>query len=256
MADTAMAALDYDLAKLADPRQPAQVHSTAVRAILEKALLSSLIVLPTQGVDETQELFEEFTGRLAAISGTLTEFIDAIDSGEDPYGARSDALSVKNFVDVLREVVDNIGAEAAEMGEDEIKRIITDRDPGDGLEDPGDPDVLRALSIRAPFGQFPLVNRCVERSFSEAVECGGCAVIVKEFRGLQARWVLRRLTRVVEPWTSRARIINRWVWVIEFVPVEFIKTITVHCCGKPSTTDVSKTVVLDRELLTFWRCYE
>ncbi|MGI9596973.1 MAG: hypothetical protein ACR2QK_12480 [Acidimicrobiales bacterium] len=256
MADTAMAALQYDLSKLTDPHPPSEVHLTAVRAVLEKSLLSSLVVLPTQGVDDTNELFERFVGDLANTSGRLTEFIDSIDSDEGSSEARSEALLAKNFIDVFREVVENIGAEAADIGEDEIARIVDERDPGDGLEDPDDPDVLRALPIRAPFGQFPLVNRCVERSFSNAVDCGGCAVIVKEFRGLQARWVLRRLTKVIEPWTSRARIINRWVWLIEFVPVEFIKTITVHCCGKPSTTSVSKQIVLDRELMTFWRCYD
>lgn len=253
---TAMAALDYDLEKLADPRQPSEVHLAAVRAILEKTFLSSLVVLPTQGVEGTEELFDEFRTILERIARALSDFMDNIDSDGGSSDARSEALGVKNFVDVFREVLDNIAEDAREFGEDEIAQIVADRDPGDGLEDPGDPDVLRAVAIRAPFGQFPIVNRCVERSFSNAVECGGCAVIVKEFRGLQARWVLRRLTRVVEPWTSRARIINRWVWVIEFVPVEFIKTITVHCCGKPGTTDVSKRVVLDRELLTFWRCYE
>lgn len=55
---------------------------------------------------------------------------------------------------------------------------------------------------------------------------------------------------MVEPWFSRRRIINRFVWVIEWVPVEFIKTISTRCCGDGPNTTVTTRTVLDRELLT------
>lgn len=246
-------ALDYDLAKVLDENQPPAVRKTAVRSVLEKFFLSGLFILPTDGVDETREIYDEQLGRLQAISGTLSELIDA--GGEGLDKVRAEALTAKNFVDVFQETAQRIADESAAIGADEVARIIEDGDPGDGLEDPDDPDVRRSIALRAPFTFFPLTSRCFERSFTSAVECGGCAVTVKEFRGLQARWVLRRITVVVEPWFSRARIVNRFVWVIEWVPVEFIKTIATKCCGDTPRTTVSRQTVLDRQLQTFWRCY-
>ena len=87
------------------------------------------------------------------------------------------------------------------------------------------------------------------------VECGGCGVMIKEFRGWQLRWVLRRITRWVEPWSSRRRLVFRWVWVLEWVPAQLIKTITVRCCSDRPTTHIQQRVVLDRALMNFWRCH-
>ena len=80
-------------------------------------------------------------------------------------------------------------------------------------------------------------------------------MVVKEFRGLQLRRVLRRITKVIEPWTSRARIIFRWIWVLEWVPVEYIKTVCVKCCCDDKKTHIEQNkVVLDRGIINFWRC--
>lgn len=86
--------------------------------------------------------------------------------------------------------------------------------------------------------------------------CGGCAVVVKEFRGFHLRWVRRLITITIEPWTSRQRIIRKVVWVLEWVPVQMIKTITVKCCSEgKSKTHIEKKVIVDRELQNFWRHY-
>jgi len=171
MADTAMAALQYDLSKLTDPRQPGKVHLTAVRAVLEKSLLSSLVVLPTQGVEDTFELFERFVGDLARTSTQLTEFIDSIDSGDGSGRARSEALLAKNFIDVFREVLDNIGAEAAEIGEDEIARIIDERDSQPVLRARASPPGARCVAPRgrrfapvSPCGDFSVSGSCQQRT--------------------------------------------------------------------------------------------
>ncbi len=250
-------ALDYDLAKILDGDQTPEVRLTAVRAVLEKFFLSSTFILPTDGVPDTGAIYDGQLARLEAISGTLAEFIDASEVDDTAFAAvRAEALTAKNFVDVFREASQRVAEDAAAVAAADVARIVAEGDPGDGLEDPDDPDVRRSVAIRAPFSYFPLVNRCRQTAYTSAVECGGCAVTVKETRGLQARWMLRRITTVVEPWFSRRRIINRFVWVIEWVPVEFIKTIAVRCCGDRPTTTVTTQTVLDRGLLDLWRCYD
>lgn len=246
-------ALDYDLKKILDPNQPAAVRGTAVKSVLEKFFLSQIFILPTNGVEDTNEIFEEQLTRMQTISGTLAEFIDTAGDGHGTAGAK--ALTAKNFIDVFQETAQRVAEESAEINADEIERIIAEGDLGDGLEDPNDPDLRRSVAIRGPFTFFPLTTRCPQNAYTTAVECGGCAITVKESRGLQARWVLRRITTVIEPWFSRRRIVNRFVWVIEWVPVEFIKTIATRCCGDTPQTTVTTQTVLDRDLMTFWRCY-
>ena len=64
----------------------------------------------------------------------------------------------------------------------------------------------------------------------------------------------RQIPIWAEPWTSRARIIGyRTIYVLEFVPTEWIKTIAFFNVGGRIDTQVTTTVVLERELLHFWR---
>jgi hypothetical protein len=83
---------------------------------------------------------------------------------------------------------------------------------------------------------------------------GECAAVVKEIQGIKVV-VTRRLIPIwVEPWFARARIVGfRSVWIWEFVPAEFIKTISVCNNNGLLNTTVSTQVVLERELMHFWR---
>ena len=58
----------------------------------------------------------------------------------------------------------------------------------------------------------------------------------------------------MEPWFARATIVGfQTVWVWEFVPAEFLKTIT-YCNigGGVVTQRVDTRIVLERQLQHFW----
>jgi hypothetical protein len=83
---------------------------------------------------------------------------------------------------------------------------------------------------------------------------GQCAGIVKEIQGIKVVVTPRRIPIWVEPWFARARIVGfKTVWTWEFVPAEFIKTISVCNANGSLTTTASTQVILERELLHFWR---
>ena len=226
---TATRAFDFDL-ELVNAKQPPEVQREAVRSLLDKFFLSSILLLPSPGkaVEETQRLFQEALERLHKTSQVLAQFL----RGEGDPEANVEALRTKNFIDVFIEAAHELGNEVLQT-------------KGKVEEGP----------IRGPFVYFPPPGPCHEQSFALQIECGGCGVVVKEFRGIQ---LIRRkviATRVIEPYASRRRIITIVVWVLEWVPAQMIKTITVRCCGDHTKTHIDKQVVLDRELMNFWRCF-
>src|SRR5881397_44922 len=83
---------------------------------------------------------------------------------------------------------------------------------------------------------------------------GQCAAIVKEIQGIKVVVTARLIPIWVEPWFARARIVGlKTVWTWEFVPAEFLKTISVCNDAGTVTTNVSTQVVLERQLMEFWR---
>ena len=80
-----------------------------------------------------------------------------------------------------------------------------------------------------------------------------CVVVLKEIQGVKA--VVRKVLVPiwVEPWYARATIVGfTEVWVWEFIPAEFLKTISYCNAGGTVVQDVDIVVVLERELLHFW----
>ena len=250
--NVAMKAKDYDLALLMKTDQ-GDLQVAAARAYGEKKWLSSIaLFLNTHGIPDTAKLQEEGIQDLQKDDRIFTQFLQKENASNE---ARSIVLQWKNMVALLIEVASELAKVTAEIELDKNGNPLKRQpDLDDGAEPGGDPNIKLSSAVRGPLVLIPPFNRCHENNFPLAVECGGCAVVVKEFRGLQLRLVLRRITKVLEPWTSRARIIYRWVWVLEWVPVEVIKTISVRCCCDDKRAHITKQVVLDRELSSFWRC--
>ncbi|WDE10620.1 hypothetical protein [Thalassomonas haliotis] len=239
-ANIGMDAGEFDLKLALDKYSTAAVQLEAVSSLMDKFFLSQIMILPTPHEDpavteETRQLFDAAMERLIGWGRQLGEYIQR-DVGKNPLNdeAKVEALRVKNFLDVFAET-------AGELARD--------------ILEPNDGNAATEGAIRAPFVHFPPVGHHHEHSFSNAVECGGCAVVIKEFRGLKLYRVKKIITRVIEPWTSRQRIINKEVWVLEWRHAQYIKTITVKCCCEHPVTEVSHTEVVDKGLSTFWRNY-
>ena len=71
---TAMRAFDFDLS-LVNAKQSPEVQREAVRSLLDKFFLSSILLLPSPGkaVEETQRLFKEALERLHKTSQVLAQ---------------------------------------------------------------------------------------------------------------------------------------------------------------------------------------
>jgi len=82
---------------------------------------------------------------------------------------------------------------------------------------------------------------------------GEYTAILKETQGVQ---VVVRKTVIpiwVEPWYERAQIVGfQTVWVWEFVPAEFLKTISLCNSGGQIVQSVNMETVRDRSLMNMW----
>lgn len=239
-ANTGMDAGEFDMQIALNPDSPAALQLEAISSLLDKFFLSQLMILPTPHEDpavakESRQLFDAAMSKLLNWSKQLGEYIQRGSAkGEQNEAAKVEALRVKNFLDVFAE-------SAGELARDILEAPTT--------------TAIEQGPIRAPFVHFPSIGGYHEHSFHSAVECGGCAVVIKEFRGLKLYRVKKIITRIIEPWTSRQRIINKEIWVLEWRPAQYIKTITVKCCGDHPTTEISHTQVVDEGLPCFWRNY-
>jgi len=81
-----------------------------------------------------------------------------------------------------------------------------------------------------------------------------CVTIVKEIQGQKSIMRPVQIPIWQEPWTSRATIIGfSTVWVVDFVPAEFVKSLN-YCNDKGVITfDYDIEVIIERELLHFWK---
>jgi len=83
---------------------------------------------------------------------------------------------------------------------------------------------------------------------------GECSTVIKEIQGIK---VIQRPVKIPiwqEPWTSRASIIGfNTVWVVDFIPAEFVKSL--NYCNNAGMIDFDYTidVIIERELTHFWK---
>jgi hypothetical protein len=109
--------------------------------------------------------------------------------------------------------------------------------------------------VRSPFYIGAATSNIIQEQVivPDAIGEGDCVVVLKEIQGVKAV-VRRKLIPIwVEPWFARARIVGyRVVWVWEFIPAEFLKTISYCNAGGSVVQDVNIRVVIERQLLHFW----
>ena len=86
------------------------------------------------------------------------------------------------------------------------------------------------------------------------IGAGECSTIVKEIQGVKAIQRAVKIPIWQEPWTSRANIIGfNTVWVVDFIPAEFVKSL--NYCNNAGTIDLDYKidVIIERELTHFWK---
>lgn len=112
--------------------------------------------------------------------------------------------------------------------------------------------------IRSPY--FPITPYATSFGPNENIittgplAIGECSTVVKEIQGIKAIQRAVVIPIWLEPWTSRATIIAfSTVWVVEFVPAEFVKSLNYCNVGGSIVFDYEIDVIIERELTHFWK---
>jgi len=246
---------------------------------LEALFTSNLAVLPTPNVPESEEMYFEHQQMLDQFINALTQRIDS-NIRDDQSDAVARAIEVRNFLQMTKEAMDNIALEtndcdpqtlqSANTSErvDSCTKLLQDDEGGTELDPVLEPNQAKrseiigfgAREVRNPFFWWPHTQKVPhENSFViPPLKEGECSAIVKEWNGLKV--VIRpiRIPIWVEPWYARRKIVGfRIVWIWEWVPVEYLKTISIckaaHCDGGSGLTQTINTVLVkERQLLHIW----
>lgn len=262
--------LDQAITTLGRVRFDEQAHEQAIDEIMESLFTSNLVPLPTDTngdqQDPDEQDFQEHMRRMDEAIDALSKHVNKPGLGND--NTKADAADARNFLQLTQEALRVIAGQTAfcnpENGEPregiaELTgpgcQFLEANDEGGRVVD----DVLQDIFSRQVRSPFPIIFEG-DLSPNEVVintgplADGECAAAIKEFQGIKAVVTARQLPIWVEPWFSRARIVGfKTVWTFEFVPAEFIKTISVCNNGGSLETTVDSFVVHDRELMNFWR---
>lgn len=236
--------------------------------MMEAVFVSNLVPLPTaddvDNVDDlTHDMFQDHLTRMDEAINALNEHIQA---GGSKAETTADAADARNFLQLTREALQVVAGQTAFCDPENI-------DPSGGpgcqfllQDDEGGEDVDLPLSftigpfgfereVRSPFFYgIPQADPKENIIVPEPLASGDCVPIVKETQGVKVvvRPVLIPIW--VEPWFARASIVgHHTVWVWEFVPAEYIKTISYCNTGGDITQDIDQKIVLDRGLMHMWK---
>ncbi len=232
-----------------------QTQLEAVDQVIESLFLSNLVVLPTAGVPEADVPVQMWEQGIQNAIDALGAHIEPIAPGTD--NTKAAAWEARNFLQVFQEAHAVIAQQTAQCAPDNLRGqfcapLLADDETGVDI-DTVYPGFSRA--IRSPFP----INQTGGGEISEQVIVPGtiadgeCSVVLKEIQGVRALLRPVLIPIWVEPWTARATIVGfRTVWVIEFIPAEYLKTITYCNANGTVNQDVQIVVVNERELLHFW----
>jgi len=242
------------------------VCKQAIDEMMEALFVSNLVILPSAddaGVPEpeTDQNFEDHLARMDEAINALNEHIQ---TGGSKAETTADAADARNFLQLTREALQVIGGQTAHCDpEDQVT--------GSGCQflqadDEGGAEVDLPLSFTiGPFGferevRSPFFYGIPQADPQENIivpgplASGECVPIVKETQGVKVvvRPVLIPIW--VEPWFARASIVGfQTIWVWEFVPAEYIKTISYCNAAGAITQDIDQKIVLDRGLMHMWK---
>ena len=211
--------------------------------------------------DPTQEAVDLHAQAMQQAIQALTDHIHVL---PDPDGlggtdnTRAAAWEARNFLQLFQEAAQVIGQHTSQCAPNASLRdpncaiLIADDEGGVDID-----NVFPGFSrqVRSPFFIGNSTSGMIQEQVivPQAIGLDECVIVLKEIQGVKA--VVRRVLIPiwVEPWAARARIVGfKVTWVWEFIPAEFLKTISYCNIGGAVVQNVQTRVVLERELLHFW----
>jgi hypothetical protein len=242
--------LNQAIQTLTNPGHTEPQYQQAISEGMEAVFLSNLVVLPTFGQPAAQDSFDDHTQMTDDLIQALNQHING---GGGTGATKAEAAEARNFMQVAQEAMEAIGQQT---------QNCNPGNPGacaglNASDEGGTYDTVAGFQrqVRSPFFQWVPQREPQEDVFvPDALSAGQCVPIVKETRGIQA--VVRPLVVPVwiNPWFARATVVGTaTVWAWEFVPAEFVKTIS-YCNknGKLLQT-VDTEIIRERGQMTLWR---
>ncbi len=111
-----------------------------------------------------------------------------------------------------------------------------------------------SVKLRSPFVPSRYTYKWEEDVLvTKPIAAGHCVVVFKETKGLMLRLRFLRLTTVRDPWATPmlARGTQVPIWVLEWVPSEYVKEWNICNSGKHIDKTVTQRVVQDNPLNFF-----
>lgn len=239
---------------LMTPGMDEKVYLAAMDETMQALYMSNNVVLG--GSAEADSFFDVFVTEMIplALRG-LSTHIDSRDIGT--AGSKAAAIEARDFIQVTTESMQVVKRELTKcdpnnptgQGCDLIKQDDESGSSVDKIVAGFSREVRSPFFIRVPFRE-PQEQVIVPQPLSK----GDCVPIIKETKGIKVVVRPMKIPIWVEPWFARARIIGfTTVWVWEFVPAEFVKTITYCNDGKDVTKKVDTEIIKERQLMHFWK---
>jgi hypothetical protein len=214
-------------------------------------------VLPTLGDNgETEDLFNQHLQAADQLIEALRMHVNKPTLGTP--NSKAEAAEMRNFLQVSTEAMQVIGQASGQSDPENPggpgDPILQVTDEAGTIIDPTGVTPPQARLVRAP---FPLVGPRQDPDedviITEPLLNGQTVTVIKETRGFVALVRPVVVPIWVEPWFRRGTIVGfRTIWIWEFVPAEFIKTISLHNNNGVVETTIEARTVLDRGLLPFW----
>lgn len=246
---------------LANPAVPAQVQQENINQA-EHLLYGRPVILQTNNVTNTITISQEYDTMMTTINTAL----DACVTGgcTDP----TVAANAKNLLDTnynMMEIKGNLEIQTADVNCNATQPATTCPLLAQG-DEPQGPGTFTTVGtdkiwtgfyreIRSPFFQHAQFTTPQENIIvPSAIANGECSVVVKEIQGIKS--IVRPIQIPIwqEPWTSRAQIIGfNTVWVIDFIPAEFVKSLKYCNVNGSVVFDYDINVIVERELTHFWK---
>ncbi len=222
------------------------------------------IILLTSGAPQTIAISNDYDSMVSTIKLALFSCVNSTCS--DPL-VQAEAKELLDRVTYWQEIKQNLEVQTADPICDVLNpATCTQLDLGDEPQAVG-PGVIVGTDkiwdgwyreIRSPYS----VNIDYLTSFGphENVIALGpmkpneCSTVIKEIQGIKSIQRPVKIPIWQEPWTSRASIIGwQTVWVVDFVPAEFIKSLSYCNTSSGMTFDYRIDVIIERELTHFWK---
>ena len=233
--------------------QETPVCEQAIEQMLESLFISNLVVLPTVDVPETDQQFLDLTQRMNEAINALNDHTTSRATPDSKVAA----AEARNFLQLMRE--------ATQVIAEQTRNCDPNNPAGAGCEllladdEGGTFDIVSgfAREVRSPFFYgIPQLEPQENIIVPEPLANGECVPIIKETRGVKV--VVRPVIIPIwiEPWFERASIVGfTTVWVWEFVPAEFVKTISYCNVGGTITQDIDMEIIRDRPLMHMWKFF-